>query len=70
MRITRCSLALLFVGGMVSGYSSMLPLWAKHEVNIHVVLTRPEQEVFDTIMMKESVATAMAEQLIQHVRGQ
>lgn len=41
----------------------------KHEVNIHVVLTRPEQEVFDTIMMKESVATAMAEQLIQHVRG-
>ncbi|MGV1049175.1 MAG: hypothetical protein ACOYD4_11705 [Solirubrobacterales bacterium] len=40
----------------------------KHEVNIHVVLTRPEQEVFDTIMQKESVATAMAEQLINHVR--
>ncbi len=39
-----------------------------HEVNVHVVLTRPEQEVYDTILMKEAVATNMAEQLIQHVR--
>jgi len=40
----------------------------KREVNIYVVLTEVEQEVYDTIMMKEAVATAMTEQLIQHVR--
>jgi len=39
-----------------------------HEVNVYVVLTRLEQEVYDTILMKEQVATAMSEQLIQHVR--
>lgn len=38
------------------------------EVNVHVVLTEVEREVFDAIMMKEAVATAMTEQLIQHVR--
>ena len=41
----------------------------KYPVNIHVVLTEVEREVFDTIMSKEAVAKNMSEQLIQHVRG-
>lgn len=39
------------------------------EVNIYVVLTEAEREIFDAIMMKERVATSMSEQLIQHVKG-
>jgi hypothetical protein len=34
-----------------------------------VVLTEAEREIFDTIMMKEKVATTMSEQLIDHVKG-
>jgi DNA modification methylase len=41
----------------------------KHPVNIHVVLTEVEREVFDTIMSKEAVAKDMSEQLIQSVKG-
>ena len=41
----------------------------KHEVNIYVVLTEAEREVFDTIMMKERVAQSMSQQLIDHVKG-
>lgn len=41
----------------------------KSEVNIYVVLTEAEREIFDTIMMKERVATTMSEQLIDHVKG-
>lgn len=41
----------------------------KHAVNIYVVLTELEREVFDTIMSKEAVAKEMSEQLIQHVRS-
>lgn len=37
-------------------------------VNIHVILTEPEREVYDTIMSKEAIAQSMSEQLIQHVR--
>jgi DNA modification methylase len=40
----------------------------QHPVNIYVVLTEAEREVFDTIMSKEAVAKDMSEQLIQHVR--
>lgn len=40
----------------------------QHPVNIYVVLTEVEREVFDTIMSKEAVAKEMSEQLIQHVR--
>lgn len=40
-----------------------------HSVNVYVVLTDAEREVFDTIMSKEAVAKEMSEQLIQHVRG-
>lgn len=40
----------------------------QHPVNIHVVLTEAEREVFDTIMSKEAVAKDMSEQLIAHVR--
>jgi DNA modification methylase/superfamily II DNA or RNA helicase len=40
----------------------------KHAVNIHVVLTEAEREVYDTIMSKETVAKDMSEQLISHVR--
>lgn len=39
------------------------------EVNIYVVLTQAEREVFDAILAKEAVATIMSEQLINHVRG-
>ena len=38
-------------------------------VNINVVLTEPEREVYDTIMAKEQVARGMSENLIAHVRG-
>ncbi|PYJ11258.1 MAG: helicase [Verrucomicrobia bacterium] len=38
-----------------------------HAVNIRVVLSQSEQEVFDTIMSKEAVAKDMSEQLIRHV---
>ncbi len=41
----------------------------KSEVNIYVVLTEAEREVYDTIIMKEKVAQNMSEQLIDHVRG-
>ena len=41
----------------------------KSEVNIYVVLTEAEREIFDTIMMKERVASTMSEQLIDHVKG-
>lgn len=41
----------------------------EHPVNIYVVLTDAEREVFDTIMSKETVAKDMSEQLIQHVKG-
>ncbi len=41
----------------------------KSEVNIYVVLTEAEREIFDTIMMKEKVAATMSEQLIEHVKG-
>jgi len=41
----------------------------KHPVNIYVVLTEAEREVYDTIMSKEAVARDMSEQLIQHVRS-
>jgi DNA modification methylase/superfamily II DNA or RNA helicase len=41
----------------------------KHPVNVHVMLTDAEREVYDTIMSKEAVARDMSEQLIQHVRG-
>ena len=41
----------------------------QHPVNIYVVLTDAEREVFDTIMSKEAVAKDMSEQLIQHVKG-
>lgn len=40
----------------------------QYPVNIYVVLTEAEREVFDTIMSKERVAKDMSEQLIQHVR--
>lgn len=40
----------------------------QHPVNVHVVLTEIEREIFDTIMSKEAVAQDMSEQLIQHVR--
>jgi len=39
------------------------------QVNVYVILTRPEQEVFDTIMQKEAVAMNMSQQLIDHVRS-
>ena len=38
------------------------------EVNIYVVLTEAEREIYDTILMKEKVASNMSEQLIEHVR--
>lgn len=38
-------------------------------VNVHVVLTEAEREVYDTIMAKEQVARGMSENLIAHVRG-
>ena len=38
-------------------------------VNVNVVLTEPEREVYDTIMAKEQVARSMSENLIAHVRG-
>jgi DNA modification methylase len=38
-------------------------------VNVYVVLTEAEREVYDTIMSKEAVAKDMSEQLIQHVKG-
>lgn len=41
----------------------------KNEVNVYVVLTELEREVFDSIMSKEVVAIGMSEQLINHVRG-
>ena len=37
-------------------------------VDVHVVLTRVEQEVYDTIMSKEAVARSMAANLIAHVK--
>lgn len=37
-------------------------------VNVHVVLTEVERDVYNTVMSKEAVARAMAEQLIAHVR--
>jgi DNA modification methylase len=40
-----------------------------YPVNIYVILTEAEREVYDTIMSKEAVAREMSEQLIQHVRG-
>lgn len=40
----------------------------KHPVNIYVVLTEAEREVYDTILSKEAVAKDMSEQLIGHVR--
>lgn len=40
----------------------------QHQVNIYVVLTEAEREVYDTIMSKEAVAKDMSEQLIGHVR--
>lgn len=41
----------------------------KHPVNVYVVLTEAEREIYDTIMSKEAVARDMSEQLIQHVKG-
>ena len=38
------------------------------EVSIFVVLTEAEREIYDTILMKEKVASNMSEQLIDHVR--
>ena len=38
-------------------------------VNVHVVLTEAEREVYDTIMAKEQVARGMSENLIAHVKG-
>jgi DNA modification methylase len=38
-------------------------------VNIHVVLTEQEREIYDAIMSKETVARGMSEQLIAHVRS-
>ena len=38
-------------------------------VNVFVVLTEPEREVYDTIMAKEQVAKGMSESLIAHVKG-
>lgn len=38
-------------------------------VNVHVVLTEAEREVYDAIMAKEQVARGMSENLIAHVRG-
>lgn len=40
----------------------------QHPVNVYVVLTEAEREVYDTIMSKEEVAKDMSEQLISHVR--
>lgn len=40
----------------------------QHPVNIYVVLTEPEREVYETILSKEFVANHMSEQLIAHVR--
>lgn len=40
-----------------------------HPVNVRVVLTEAEREVYDTIMAKEQVARGMSESLIAHVRG-
>lgn len=37
-------------------------------VNVHVVMTEVERDVYNTVMSKEAVARAMAEQLIAHVR--
>lgn len=37
-------------------------------VNVYVVLTESESEIFDTIMSKEAVAMDMSKQLIEHVR--
>jgi|ERR1041384_1091709 superfamily II DNA or RNA helicase len=40
----------------------------KKQVNVHLLLTTAEQEVYRNVMNKEKVATEMKEALIEHVR--
>lgn len=40
-----------------------------HPVNVHVVLTELEHEIYDNVMDKEREANIMAEQLIEHVKN-
>mgnify|MGYP003654365302 FL=1 len=65
---------LIFVGLSYSWeewYQSIRRLYRfgqTHEVNVFVVLTQAEREVFDAVLAKEAVATIMSEQLISQVR--